>query len=113
MSPKKNRRRSMRQERELAADSGARVQPGSGALPGAKGDVRSRGKFRAECKFTKAKSFRVTRAILDKISSECSYGETPVLDIAFLNRVGQTEDRWVAIPYEDWLAKINAPSNAT
>ena len=103
MTPKKNRRRAMRQERELARDTGSRVQPGSGSIPGAKGDVRSRGKFRAECKFTKAVSYRVDRHTLDKISSECSFGEVPVLDVAFVGSSGQTEDRWVMIPYDDWI----------
>lgn len=107
MTPKKNRRRSMRQERELAEDTGARVQPGSGAIAGIKGDVRSRGNFRAECKFTRANSYRVDRKTLDKISSECSFGEIPILDISFIARNGQTEDRWVAMPYSDWIT-LNA-----
>ena len=104
MTPKKQRRRSMRQERELAEATGARVHAGSGAVSGKKGDVRHRGRFRAECKFTKNRSYRVTREDLNKISSECSFGETPVFDIAFVGPTGQTEDRWVLLPYSDWVS---------
>ena len=102
-SAKANRRRAMRQEATLAEDTGGRTQRGSGSLPWAKGDVRKKGEFRAECKFTRSKSFSVTRAILDKIRSECSFDETPVLDISFVSGTGKTEDRWIAIPYEEWL----------
>lgn len=99
---KKLRRRASRQERELAEATDGKQQRGSGSLPWAKGDVRSRNRYRAECKFTQNKSYTVTRATLDKISSECSFGETPVLDIAFVGTTGMTEDRWVAIPFSTW-----------
>lgn len=101
-SPKRTKRRSQRQEKELAAATGGRAQKGSGALPHAKGDVRVRGDFRGECKFTKARSYRLTRETLDKIRSECSYDETPIVDVAFVSPEGRTEDRWVAMPYDVW-----------
>lgn len=103
LSHKATRKRSQRQELELAEDTGGRIQKGSGCLPWAKGDVRKRDNFRAECKFTRSKSFTVTRAILDKIRSECAPTETPVLDITFAEPTGRTGDRWVAIPYSAWL----------
>lgn len=102
-SNKAIKRRSRRQELELAEGTGARVQKGSGSLAWAKGDVRHKGKFRAECKQTRLKSFSVTRAILDKIRSECSFDEVPVLDVEFLSPVGKTEERYVVIPYNVWL----------
>ena len=102
-SNKTIRRRSRRQELELADATGARVQKGSGSLPWAKGDVRHKGKFRAECKQTRAKSFVVTRATLDKIRSECNFDETPVLDIVFLGAGGKTVERFVVIPYSAWV----------
>jgi hypothetical protein len=68
-----------------------------------KGDVRFKGKFRAECKQTRLKSFSVTRAVLDKIRSECSFDEVPVLDVEFLSPVGRTEERFIVIPYNVWL----------
>lgn len=88
---------------ELAEGTGARVQKGSGSIPHLKGDVRFKGKFRAECKQTRLKSFSVTRAVLDKIRSECSFDEVPVLDVEFLSPVGKTEERFIVIPYNVWL----------
>lgn len=102
-SAKAIRRRSRRQEQELAEGTGARVQKGSGSIRHLKGDVRFKGKFRAECKQTRLKSFSVTRAILDKIRSECSFDEVPVLDVEFLSPVGKTEERFIVIPYNVWL----------
>lgn len=98
-----NRRRSRRQESGLASDTGGTVQRGSGALPWARGDVRKTGEFRAECKFTRRKSFSVTREILDKIRSECSFDEIPVLDVSFVNPEGRTDERYVVVPYDTWL----------
>lgn len=98
------RRRSRRQELQLAEEAGGRTQKGSGSLPWAKGDVRRKGKFRAECKQTRSRSFTVTRTILNKIRSECDFDEVPVLDVEFLGPGGRTEERYVVIPYEDWLA---------
>ncbi len=102
-SAKAIKRRSRRQELELAESTGARVQKGSGSLPHLKGDVHYKGRFRAECKQTRLKSFSVTRSILDKIRSECSFDEIPVLDVEFLSPVGKTEERFIVIPYNVWL----------
>jgi uncharacterized protein (AIM24 family) len=101
---KKIKRLSRRQEVALANDTGSRVQTGSGALPWAKGDVRKKGKFRAECKFTRAKSYSVTIETLNKIRSECASDETPVLDLQFLDKHGAVDERWVLVPYEVWIA---------
>lgn len=106
-----DRRLADAQSRKLAADTGSRTQPASGALPGAKGDGRLMGEFRVESKFTRNKTFRVTRDLLDKISGECGYHEYPVLDIEFKDSNGRTEDRWVAIPYEIWKEKY-APDDS-
>jgi hypothetical protein len=106
-TPKQNKRRSRRQEAKLANEAGGKTQKGSGCLPWAKGDVRKKGKFRAECKFTKKMSFSMSREILDKIRSECAFDETPVLDVTFIDANGRTEDHWVAVPYEVWLAQQN------
>jgi len=100
---KKIKRLSRRQELGLAGDTGSQAQKGSGSLPWAKGDVRKRGSFRAECKFTRAKSYSVTRATLDKIRSECAVNETPLLDLQFLDKHGAVDERWVLIPYDVWL----------
>lgn len=101
---KQNKRRSQRQEAKLAEETGGKAQKGSGCLPWAKGDVRKKGSFRAECKFTKKRSFSLSREILDKIRGECEFNETPVLDVTFVDDQGRTEDHWVCVPYEMWLA---------
>ena len=97
------RRRSMKQELSLATDTGGVQQRGSGASKFYKGDVRKKGIFRAECKYTKAASFTLKRSELDKIRSECTYPEVPVFDIIFTDRNGRAMDRWVAVPYEEWV----------
>jgi len=104
LSAKATRRRSQRQARELAEDTGGSTQRGSGCLQWAKSDVtKVFGRFRAECKFTRARSFSITRAILDKIRGECDFNEIPMLDVSFVAPTGRTEERWVCIPYEAWL----------
>lgn len=104
LSAKATRRRSQRQERELAEDTGGRVQKGSGSLPWAKSDVtKVFGKFRAECKFTRARSFSLTKALINKLRGECDFHETPVFDISFVTPEGRTDERWICMPYEAWL----------
>lgn len=107
LSAKAIRRRSQRQERELAEATGARQQKASGSLPWAKGDVRLRGSFLAECKFTRAKSYSMKLQDLNKIRGECSSDEVPVLDVTFTDNNGRRDDRWVAMPYEVWLKLFN------
>lgn len=105
ISSKNTRRLSKRQELGLARATDSKQQRGSGALAWAKGDVRKKGTFRAECKFTRAKSFILKTEILNKIRGECSFDETPVLDILFMDKDGRTDEHWVVIPYETWLAQ--------
>src|SRR6478735_4053434 len=109
ISAKNTRRLSRRQELKLANATDARQQKGSGALPWAKGDVRKKGKFRAECKFTRARSYILKIETLDKIRSECAFDETPVLDVTFHSKDGRTDEHWVMIPYEDWLKSQKEP----
>lgn len=102
-SNKAIKRRSRRQELQLAEATGAKAQRGSGSVLWAKGDVRYKGKFRAECKQTRRRSFTVTRATLDKIRSECDFGEVPILDVEFIGPGGKTDERYVVLPYNVWL----------
>lgn len=99
---KRDKRRARRQELELAEETGGRTQPASGAMARAKGDVRKRGVYRGESKFTRSKAFLISRRVLDKISSECQGTEYPVVDICFLDETGRTEDRWVTLPFDTW-----------
>lgn len=109
---KRLRKRAQQEERKIAQDIGGRVQPASGAMPGAKGDVRKRGVSRVESKITGTSSYRVTRDELSKIRSECGAGEKPAFVVTFVNKSTlREEDRWVLIPYEDWNeAHINRGS---
>lgn len=105
------KKRSQAQEQKIAADLGGRAQPNSGALAHAKGDVRKKGHFRVEAKYTSAKSYAVHREDLDKIRSEALYPEKPAFVVDFLNKTGSSEDSWVLIPYDDWLEYTNAATD--
>jgi hypothetical protein len=98
-SAKKNRRRAMRCEEDIAKAIGGNRQKGSGAIPHIKGDVRKKGRMRVESKFTRTKSFRVELSELEKIRSECSANETPAFDITFVNpKTTATIDEWTLVP---------------
>jgi len=97
------RKRANRTEEDIAEDIGGKKQKASGALPWAKGDVRKKGEHRIEAKTTRSKQYIVKREELDKIRSECGYGEKPTFIIAFVNpHTLREEDKWALTPYEDW-----------
>lgn len=97
------RRRALKSEMQIAEDIGGRTQPNSGAVAGYKGDVRKRGQHRIEAKTTRTKSYHVTRKELNKIRSECTFGEKPAFVIVFVNPATlREEDKWVLQPYGDW-----------
>lgn len=101
--PQKLRRRAAKEEAWLAGSIGGKQQKASGALPGAKGDVRKRGVLRIESKITTTKSYRVDIELLRKIRSECQGTEKPAFIIAFVDPIhGRDEERWVLQPYEVW-----------
>ena len=104
LSAKATRRRSQRQENELAQTTGGKTQRGSGCLPWAKSDVvKVFEHFRAECKFTRSKSFSITKRLIDKLRGECDFHEVPIFDISFVSPEGRTDERWVCMPYESWV----------
>ena len=92
--------RSERQEAEVANRLGGKVQPGSGSRSHYKSDVRVVGERRVECKFTRAKSYRVTLADLEKVAAECTTGEKPMFVIRFVNDDGRTITEWAMQPIE-------------
>jgi len=94
-----NQKRSRAQEKRAAKRIGGVVQPASGALPGAKGDVRKKGEVRMECKLTRAKSFSLKLEELMKIEQEAERGEAPALEIEFQGV--HPKKRYVVIP--GWL----------
>jgi hypothetical protein len=103
LKPKKIRRASIKQEREIMKGLGGRVQPGSGSKGGYKGDGRVYDQLRVEAKYTTAKSYRLNHSDLTKIRGECEGRERPALVLDFKEKgTLKTHDRWVVIPYADW-----------
>ena len=81
---KARKKRSQKQELQIAGQFDGRTQPGSGAMPWAKGDVRKKGVFRIEAKFTEAKSYSLKLEDLEKIEAECEGAEKPIFIIDYL-----------------------------
>lgn len=87
-------------EKKTAKRLGGKLQPGSGALDGAKGDFTVN-RFLIENKATEDESFTLKQSWLLKIYSEAlACGKVPALSFQFVRPSGQSEtrDRWVAIP---------------
>lgn len=104
---RRRKKRATRQETERAQEVGGKRHKGSGALPWLKADFSKKGLFRADGKTTEAKEFRLTRQDLDKIRSEASWDQIPVIVIDFLARGSQrTEDAWAVLPWEDFKELI-------
>jgi len=98
LTPMTNRQRSDKHEKIVATRLGGKVTRGSGNSI-EKGDVRVHGKFRVECKTTKANSYRLEQEILLKIMSEATAaGETGILNIQFET----TGKRFVILSEDDW-----------
>lgn len=89
---------SARQEQRIAEDMGGRVQPASGALPGAKSDVRVFGVARVEAKYTSKDSYKLTLPTLDKIISEAGL-DRAVLQVSFVERSGKAIVDIAVIPW--------------
>lgn len=101
------KRRSRKQELDIAEKTGGKRHKASGAIAGLKGDARKKGIYRAEGKLCTNKSFSLSREILDKIQSEASYPEVPVVVVTFIDKVTlQEKDCWVVIPWKDFEEKI-------
>lgn len=99
------KRRSRRQEDSVAEDLGGRRQKASGAMKGAKGDVRLKGKARVECKLTTKDSYRVTLQELSKIRGEAAFPEVPVMMLEFVEKAsGKGFERWAVVPW-GWAAE--------
>lgn len=97
-----------KQERRNAEMLGARTQPGSGSSSRAKGDIRKLGEYRGESKFTFAESYSLTRAVLEKITSECGEGERPILFLDFKNKMnGRTHGSYVVLHEADFEDLVN------
>jgi hypothetical protein len=89
-----------RSERRVAKSHGAKLQPGSGALEGRKGDMR-KGKYLAEAKATVHCSASLQLAWLTKITEEAiGLGCDPLLFLSFVNGSGEPKVNgdWVLMP---------------
>ena len=87
-------------EKKVAKSVGGRLTPASGAMAGAKGDVRLPN-FLLEAKSTSDQTMRVELHWLQKISHEAlSIGKQPALSIRFVNPDGSPKKggSFVAIP---------------
>ena len=91
-----NTRRSKKQERRVAVREGGHRQPGSGARDGFEGDVRNVGKYRGECKFTRASSYSLKLADLKKLEAQAGSGELPAFDVEFQSE--SPAKRYVIMP---------------
>lgn len=93
-----SQKRSRRQEKRTARRIGGKVQPASGAGQ-EKGDVRDPGHMSIECKLTRAKSYSLKLADLEKLEKEAHSGEKPALEIEFQGVY--PHKRYVVLP--GWL----------
>lgn len=91
-------------EGSISKRLGGSLQPGSGALAGAKGDIKldsSGYSFLMENKTSMGESFSMKQGIMHKIYQEAlETNRTPALAIQFVRPNGQSEkrDRWVCLP---------------
>jgi hypothetical protein len=100
------RKRTDKEEQELADLSGGRRQKGSGAVPYLKGDFHRKGVYRGESKSVFGKSPSWTLDELTKIRGEASFGEVPVLVTTFMDKhTHAVKERWATIPFENWQEK--------
>lgn len=97
------KRRSLRQEKRAAAGVGGKIQPGSGAIPGKKGDFVIKGEVRGECKFTYASQYSLSLDTMYKIASEAEGSEVPVVEVQFLDKKsGKPLEELVVLYRSDW-----------
>ena len=93
-----SQKRSRQQEKRAAKRYGGHVQPASGAGR-SKGDVRTPGELRVECKFTRANSYALRLDLLEKLEREATSGENPIFEIEFQGV--HPHKRYVVLP--GWL----------
>lgn len=111
---RENRRRSKRQEKQIAAAVGGRVQPGSGSIPGMKGDVVRKGDLRIEAKFTtNSKQYILRLDTMYKIASEAQGDEVPAVIVHFLDKLsGRPVEELAVLFRSDWEKLVNRRSDA-
>lgn len=96
-------------ETKLAKRIGAKLTPASGAMTGAKGDMK-RGNFLIESKATQNESMSLKRDWLLKINIEAlETGKLPALAVIFTNESGKSEprDRWIMLKETDFIELVS------
>lgn len=95
---KLQRKKSIAQENRVAKKVGGNRQKASGALPGAKGDVRSV-ELLTECKRTDKKSISITIEFLQKITQEAGYyNKIPSVSIEIESPPKFVNKDWILLP---------------
>jgi hypothetical protein len=97
-------------EKRAAKAMGARLQPSSGAMAGAKGDAFV-GQFLMEMKCTVTQRLQVDLGWLKKITDEAKrFQKSPALVFSFVTPEGKLqcpEAEWVAVPKSSFLELIH------
>ena len=100
------KKKSIKQEKKLAKDLGAKRVPQSGAQITSPSDMVL-GKYVIESKATKNKSISLKKEWLDQLKqSPINFGKIPVLIIEF-----STKDRYVIMDNKDFLKIVDIKSN--
>lgn len=109
---RRRKKLSQKRERKTMDALGARLQAGSGAPKGHKGDGRIFDKHRVEHKYTEAMSYSLKLQELWKINAECEGNERPLFVIDFLKKgTGKLLSSYVVIPMSDFERMKNATSD--
>lgn len=104
---RRQKKLSQQQERDIAEELGGKVNKASGAMAHAKGDVRKKGHWRVEAKYTEASSYRLTLDDLYKLAGECSDLERPIFIIDFRKKGGRQLDRFAVVQMTDLKEMID------
>lgn len=105
-------KRSRLQEKRAARDIGGLRQKGSGSSPFAKGDFRSVGNIRGECKFTRKTTYILKEDELKKIQLEALKGgfEDWVMQIEFVGDVGHST-KFAVLDYKMFQEMWQSPGH--
>ena len=97
---------SLRQEEKIASDIGGRTVAGSGAARSSGGsDVRKKGEYRVEAKYTEAQFYSIKLSELEKLRVEAAKGgaEQPVFQIGFKRPATRHLLCFAVLPWHDVL----------
>jgi len=97
------KKKSVKQEKQLAKDLGARRTPQSGAQTTSPNDMTIKGGYVLESKATKSKSISLKKEWLEQLKqSPINFGKIPVLVVEF-----SIKDRYIIMDNKDFLKIVN------